>query len=246
MSGCFLSVDIFDRTKFQGSNFSVDILDRTICLLITNFSSFDGIQVRAAHLSLLHSSLRSFCFSYVCSSKLYHNNSLLLIIPEQTIKSFISSASDFHYIFPDLHYIFVYFNIYICFWEEKYWYLFILLPNLGFILLPYQHFKSLTFYSMHSRGTPHIYLSRLVIWLSAVSNSLPFLHCRLFNHFYSHLSVISLPSNLFCLISYDFVLLMYEGKFLTIHLGWMQPLNLSFDLVLYNLKYFLSCESCRH
>ena len=92
----------------------MDILDRTICLLITSFSSFDGIHVCLLICLFSHSSLHSFCFSYVCSSKLYHNNSLLLIIPEQTIKSFISSAWDFSLYIWDLHYIFsyIYFNVY--------------------------------------------------------------------------------------------------------------------------------------
>ena len=33
-------MDIFDSTKFQGSNVSMDILDRTKFLLITSFCSF--------------------------------------------------------------------------------------------------------------------------------------------------------------------------------------------------------------
>ena len=209
----------------------MDILDRTICLLITSFSSFDGIHVCLLICLFSHSSLHSFCFSYVCSSKLYHNNSLLLIIPEQTIKSFISSAWDFSLYIWDLHYIFsyIYFNIYICFWEEK---------NISIFSFYYLTLALSFFHINILSSLPFIpcILGEFLIFVFQASDlifcsvkfSLPFLHCRLFIIFYSHLSVISLPSNLFCLISYDFVLLMYEGKFLAIHLGWMQPLNLSF------------------
>lgn len=115
-----------------------------------------------------HSWLHSFCFSNVCSSKLYLNNSLLLIIPEQTIKLLISSAWDF--------------SLYSHFLLGR--------KNIG-IFSSYYLTLALSFFHINILSSlpfiPCILGELLIFFLQAtdlifysVKISLPFLHCRLF------------------------------------------------------------------